>query len=214
MAENVKLRDRLESEKLALSSDITALQNHLAMTEKLASTNRLPADLYNAFASVSSLDPVLLQPRLTLRKPTSTTPVKDSFERLRDMQAEMEEIQSEILDLSQKRTDLAIEEQKLNAKRSSFLQEIALFRSRCDELLLQKEKLEGEVREFAALLEFWRERNGQSELALQAAMEQLGAFQEEKDVKSVQLLEDLQSLYTILDEASEILHGQVRDPKI
>jgi chromosome segregation ATPase len=210
MAENTKIRERLEAEKAGLSKDVSTLQEHIAMAEKLVLASRLPAEIYQEFMSVSSsLESLVLQPKLTFRKAAVTSAPKDTSEKLRALQTELEETQSEVLELSQKRTNLAVEEQKLNAKRSTFLQEIALSRNQCDDLLIQKEKLESEVRELEALHEFWRERNSQSESALQAAMDQLSSFQQEKDAKSVHLLEDLENLYVILEEASEILQTQV-----
>jgi hypothetical protein len=210
MAENSKLRERLEAEKSGLSEDIAALQRHVELAEKLVRAQRLPAESYQEFMTVStSLDSLVLQPKLTLRRPSAPALVKDCSEQMKGMQVKLEEVQSEVLDLSQKRMELAVEEQRLGANRSLCLQELAASRSRCDELLIQKEKLESEVSGLEELLEFWRERNAESEAAMESAMVQLGSFRQEKDARAVQLLEELQGLYTILDEASEILREQV-----
>jgi chromosome segregation ATPase len=210
MAENTMLLNRLEGEKVGLSKDIATLRERVALAEKLVSVNRLPAEIYQEFMSVSSsLDSLVLKPALTFRQPASASFSKDLTAKLNALENNLDELQTDVLDLSQKRTSLAVEEQKLNAKRSSFLQEIAFTQTQCDNLLIQKEKLESEVRELEALHEFWQERNSQSESALQSAMDQLSSFQREKDAKSVHLLEDLENLYVILDEASEILQSQV-----
>jgi hypothetical protein len=75
--------------------------------------------------------------------------------------------------------------------------------------LAQKEKLDNEANQLDALLEFWRERNAVSEAAMESAMQQLGSFQQEKDAKALRLLEELQGLYAVLDEASELLQDRV-----
>jgi chromosome segregation ATPase len=123
-------------------------------------------------------------------------------------QARYEQLQKEVLDLSQERTALALEEQKVNTSRSNGLQELTACRRTCDELVLVKEKLEREVPELEALAEFWRDRNSKSEAALKNAMNQLENLQQQKDTQSFQLLQELQSMYTTLDEATRFLHQQ------
>jgi chromosome segregation ATPase len=128
-------------------------------------------------------------------------------------QGRYEPLQKEVLDLSQERTALALEEQKVNAARSNALQELTAARRTCDELVLAKEKLEREVPELEALAEFWRDRNSKSETALKNAVSQLGSLQQQKDAQSFQLLQELQSMYTTLDEAARFLHQQDERPQ-
>jgi predicted nucleic acid-binding Zn-ribbon protein len=65
--------------------------------------------------------------------------------------------------------------------------------------------LEREVADLEALAGFWRERNVKSELALREAMDEVGALRHEKDSQSLQLLQELESMYATLDEASRFL---------
>jgi chromosome segregation ATPase len=175
------------------------------MAERLVSSNRISSELSQQFLSTSSsLDISALKPRLTFRKAGSSQQ-KDLTEQLRSKQTEYDTIQSEVLDISQERTALALEEQRLNATRSSHLQEAAAARRECEDLVAMKEKLEREVADLEALAGFWRERNAKSEVALRDAMDKLGALRQEKDSQSLQLLQELESMYATLDEASHFL---------
>jgi DNA repair exonuclease SbcCD ATPase subunit len=205
LTENRRLRDQLESEKSALSSVIADLKAHLQMSEHLVCSNRIPSELHRQFLSISStLDLSVLKPRLAFRTTASSQP-SDLTEQLRAKQSEYDTVQSEVLDLAQQRTALALEEQRLNGTRSSHLQEAAAARRDCDDLVALKEKLEREVADLEALVEFWRERNAKSEVALREAMDELGALRQEKDSQSLQLLQELQAMYATLDDASHFL---------
>jgi chromosome segregation ATPase len=205
LTENRRLRDQLESEKSALSCGIADLKAHLQMAERLASSNRISSDLHQQFLSVSSsVDLSALKPRLTFRK-AAASQQRDLAEQLRSKQSEYDATQSELLDASQERTSLALEEQRLNATRSSHLQEAAAARSECEDLVAEREKLEREVADLEALAGFWRERNAKSERALRDAMGELGALRQQKDSQSLQLLQELESMYATLDEASHFL---------
>jgi chromosome segregation ATPase len=207
LAENHKLRDQLETEKSTLAGDIANLKKHVSMAERLVMASRIPKTLYDQFMSVSSsLDSLVVQPKLTFRR-VNVAALRDLSEELTAAQEEFYRVQTQSLEATQKRTDLALEEQKLNGRRSTYLQELAACRRECDELVLQKEKLEHEVAELQALTDFWTERNAKSESALRAAMQEVSALQQQKDAQSVQLLAELQTMYQTLDEASHFLHN-------
>ena len=210
MAENRRLRENLETEKTNLSSDIADLRNHISMAEKLVHANRISTETYEQFTSITaSLNDVVLKPKLTFRKSNQGQSAKsDLSDELRQTQAKFDTIRSDTLELAQKRTDLAVEEQRLNARRSNYLQEIAAIRRDCDDLIVQKEKLEHEIEELEALCEFWRGKNANSETALKSALDELSALQEEKDAQSLQLLHELENIYETLDEASRALRKQ------
>jgi DNA repair exonuclease SbcCD ATPase subunit len=206
LTENRKLRECLDAEKTRLSSEIEEAKAHLEIVERLRLSRRIPVDLYQKIMSVSeSLKAVVLKPSLTFRKSAGVDST-DLSDDLRSKQAQIESLQSEVLELSQERTRLALEEQRVNTARSNALQDLTSARRTCDELILTKEKLEGEVTELEALSDFWRERNNKSEHILKTALTQLSALQQRKDAQSVQLLEELQSMYATLDQASKFVH--------
>ena len=207
MSENRRLREALETEKTRLSTDINNLQNHIGMAEKFVNARRISQDTYQKFTSIAaSLNSVVLSPKLTFKE-VQASQKTDLSEELREMQDRYEQIRGEALDMAQTRTDLAVEEQRLNAKRSSYLQEIAGLRRDCDDLIVQKEKIEHEVAELEALCEFWENKNANSETTLKSAMEELSVLQQEKDKQSLQLLTELEHIYATLEEAGKGLHS-------
>jgi regulator of replication initiation timing len=140
LTENRRLRERLDAEKTKLSSVIDGLTAHLGMTEKLFRFNRIPVELYQRLMSVSgALDGTKLKPSITFRR-ASAEDVTDLSETVKEKQAQFEQLQKEVLELSQERTMLALEEQKVNAARSNSLQDLTSARRTCDELILTKEK--------------------------------------------------------------------------
>jgi DNA repair exonuclease SbcCD ATPase subunit len=204
LTENRKLRDQLEAEKSGTLSQIARLKEHVLMAERLVPTNMIPKDLHQQFLCVSStLDANSLRPALVRRKPGKSH--KDLSEDLRAKGAEWEALENELLELSQQRTALALEEQQLNADRTAHFQELSAAQQQCDELIMQKHKLEREVADLDALAEFWRQRNQQSETSLEAVESQLEALRQEKSVHSLELLQELQSMYETLEEASEFV---------
>ena len=210
MAENRRLREQLETEKTNLSADISNLRDHIAMAEKLVHANRISTQTYDQFTSItSSLDEIVLKPKLTFRRGNQGQGAKtDLSDELREVQSKFDKIRSDTLDLTQRRTDLAVDEQRLSAQRSNFLQEIAAIRRDCDDLIVQKENIEHEIEELEALCEFWSKKNADSETALKSALDELSVLQEAKDAQSVQLLHELENIYETLDEASRALHRQ------
>jgi hypothetical protein len=70
------------------------------------------------------------------------------------------------------------------------LQDLAASRRTCNELVLAKEKLEREMAELEAVTAFGR----------------LESLQQQKDARSVQMLQELHSMYTTLEDASRFVN--------
>jgi chromosome segregation ATPase len=176
------------------------------MSEKLFRANRISADRYQKLVSVlGSLEGTVLEPLFTFRKANASENIDLSID-VKEKQSRLEDLQKEVLELSQERTILALDEQKVNTARSNALQELTGLRRKCDELVLMKEKLEHEMPELEAVTAFWSDRNTKSETALKTALGRLESLQQEKDAQSFQMLQELHSMYTTLDEASRFLN--------
>jgi septal ring factor EnvC (AmiA/AmiB activator) len=98
------------------------------------------------------LERAVLEPSFTLCR-ENTTKITDLSADVKERQGRVEDLQKEVLELSQKRTILALDEQKLNTARSNALQDLATARRTCDGLFLAKEKLEREVPQLEAEVE-------------------------------------------------------------
>lgn len=207
--ENRRLREQLDQEKTRLSDDITQLKDHILLSDKLSKINRISPDLVNIFMSVStSLDSIELNPNLTFHK-TPSMQVKDSSAQVKKAQDECEKMESIYRDAGQKRATLALEEQKLNTKRSNLLQLISAGRQQLDELVSKKEKLEHEIDELKGLKNFWEQRNTEIKTALQSAETEISSISNVHEAESIEKLQELYSIYNVLDDASQILHDKV-----
>lgn len=208
LEENRRLREQLDEEKSKLSTDITSLQNHINQADQLAKSSRIEQELADQFKAVSScLDSPVIQPNLTFIKAVET-PYHDLSEELKTEMARYEDLHAATIEIAEKRTELAVEEQKIHQKNSSSLQNIAEKRRVCDALILEHEKITHEVTELESLLKYWQKRNKSSSEVLKTAMSDLNSLQQAKDAEAIQLLDELQTIYATLDEASRKLKEQ------
>lgn len=207
--ENRRLREQLDQEKTTLSNDIANLKNHILIADKLSKVNRISPDLVNMFMLVSSsLDSIELNPNLSFHK-TPSLQVKDSSIQVKKAQDECEQMDSIYRDAGQKRATLALEEQKLNTKRSNLLQLISAGRLQLDELVSKKEKLEHEIVELQALKDFWEQRNTEIKAVLQSAETEISSISNVHEAESIEKLHELYSIYNVLEDASQIVHDKV-----
>ena len=208
LEENRRLREQLDQEKTTLSDDISTLQNHISLAEKLSRANRISTDLVSQFMSVSSsLEAIVLNPNMVFHK-TPSAQVGDLTTQLKEAQAEYEKLDFICRENGQKRTSLALEEQKLNAKRSNMLQTISAMRQQLNDLVAQKEKIDHEVTELQSLKSFLDQKNDESRSILQTAESELSSLASAKEQENIQKLQELYSIYNVLDDASQILKQQ------
>ncbi|KAK8884716.1 hypothetical protein M9Y10_043835 [Tritrichomonas musculus] len=207
--ENRRLREQLDQEKSTLSDDIAHLKNHIVLSDKLAKANRISPELVDLFMTVSSsLDSIELNPNLTFHQ-TQSKQISDSSIQVKKAQDECEKMDSIYRDTVQKRATLALEEQKLNTKRSNLLQSISAGRQQLDELVSKKEKLEHEIEQLKDLKDFWEKRNDDVKNVLQSAETEISSISNMNETKSIELLSRLKGYYSALEDASRIVNEKV-----
>ncbi|OHT10885.1 hypothetical protein TRFO_19678 [Tritrichomonas foetus] len=209
LEENRRLREQLDQEKTTLSNDISSLQKHILLADKLSKANRISSELVEQFMLVSSsLDSLVLKPNITFHKAPSTQ-LNDLSDPLKQARLEYETLEMACREIAQKRTGLALDEQKLSTKRSTLLQTISASRQELNELMTQKEKLDHEIIELQSLKEFWEQKNDESKSVLHTAETEIGSFTSAQEAENVQKLQELYSIFNVLDDASQILREQI-----
>ena len=210
LSENSILRDQLEDEKNDLANAITTLQNHLNITNLLANQGIISEQMHNTFMLVyPSIEKPVLQPNLTFKKPQLST-IPNKSEELRSIEEEYEAISQKFLETAQKRTDLALEDQKLTARHSGILQELQILQNQYEKLLAQNEKLSHDLEEKKALYEYLTQKNHSASKSLESAGQELNTIQESQDKETIEMLQELGSISDALNLASKKLQNHMK----
>ena len=201
------LRQKLDQEKSDLALNIEKLKKHINIAAHLRATGRISQELYDKIMTVSStFDCFNLQPNLKIVVAKKTDPI-DQKERAKDLEQEIDKIESKIIALTQERSSLAVEEQKTRSQENSLFTESTILREQCDELLKQRDALEHELEENRDLLEFWQSKNQKSTEVLTSSYNKLKTLQNIKDADAIRLMNEISALYTTLDAASKKLRS-------
>ena len=210
LSENSILRDQLEDEKNNLSNAITTLQEHLKITNTLSTQGTISEQMYNTFMLVyPSLEKPVLQPNFTFKKPP-VSKIPDKTEELRAIEEEYESVSQKFLETAQKRTDLALEDQKLTARHSGILQELSILQNQYEKLFAQTEKSTHDLEEKKALYEYLTQKNQFASRSLESAGQELNTIQESQDKETIEMLQELGSISDALDIASRKLQNHMK----
>jgi chromosome segregation ATPase len=202
LAENRALQADRDSEKANLTLAIAHCRDHIRMAERVLHVapmgNSLPKQLDEGLKFLKSVPPLRYR----------AVPVRsgrDLSESVTLKRTKCLELQTEVTRLSHETTELALEEQKLSAARTDRLNEISARRDICDKLLLQEEYMKSEIVDLKATIECWRQKNEDLNAALASAEEKLGPAQQQKKVRTQELLKELQAMYIALDDTLRVL---------
>jgi hypothetical protein len=210
LAENRILKIAFEEEKGKLISDIGNCTLHIRMGERVLhvapSSGDLSRQLYDGLELLSA---IAAAPHFTYHT-LSVRSVNDLSEAVKHKQEQLFELQKTVTQLSHETTELSLEQQRLSTARTQSLDAIASQRAACDRMILQKEALGDEVNDHKFAIESWNRKNAEFETALATVSEKLGTAHEQRKIQTQQLLDELQVMYTALDDAVRFLEAPDR----
>lgn len=203
--EGRSLRKQLNNEKSNLQASIDRFNKHIQTTEYLRNTGKISVELYDKvkdlpkFFEGLNIDPNILKFDNIHINDT------DISEQSTILSKQIEEIESKLVDLSQERSTLVIQDQKASAQQTAVFEESIVLREQCDELLQQKDILDHEQQEYQDLYEFWKSNNEKLSSVLDESVYQLKSAQNTKDSDAIRLMQELSTIYTKLDAAQQKL---------